>query len=177
MLRSAIPAAQADVSRYCTECEQAGKRVAELERLVQSTSDELHRKNNRILSLESGLAVKQLESALATANSAKDKAERERDLYHKANCSATKLANDLKNAIAATFTENERLRAVIANDCETEAIARATAAKVLGDKANGSPDGVPSVADLMDMVVGEAARLRQRVAKLEEAYGVWEAKP
>lgn len=60
--------------------------------------------------------------------------------------------------------ENTTLKAVIADDCETEAEARKIAASVLGDdKANGDSHGVPNVADLMEMVV---ERLRGDLGKL-----------
>jgi hypothetical protein len=73
-------------------------------------------------------------------------------------------ALDERDAAIARLAECEReratLRAVIANDCETEQLARDAARQVLGDWAEGDSNGVPSVADLAERLAEEITRLR-----------------
>jgi exonuclease VII large subunit len=153
-------AAPADVSRYCTECEQAGKRIAGLERLVQSTADELHRKNNRILSLESGLAVKQLESALAAAERQVVELQigigESRKMLAAAKDRAEADAAGLREAVQESLATFKRMRH---GDGELAVMAQSGYPESLCEAAVASHTGQP----LLD----ELAKLRNRVAELE----------
>jgi hypothetical protein len=51
--------------------------------------------------------------------------------------------------------------------CDNEEAARLTAAKLIGDKAQGDSYSVPSVADLMEMVVNRADAAEAKVRELE----------
>jgi hypothetical protein len=62
--------------------------------------------------------------------------------------------------LAECERERDTLRAVIANDCETEDLARAEAVKVLGAWAEGDTNDVPNVAALAERMAQEITRLR-----------------
>ncbi len=67
--------------------------------------------------------------------------------------------------------EVERLKAVIANDCENEAMCRDIAATVLERSAvDGDSYAVPSLADIMQMLVQREQRLRAKLNSIA-SYG------
>lgn len=73
--------------------------------------------------------------------------------------------------------EIARWKAVVAHDCDTEEQVKNIARPILGERVDGSPDGVPNEADLAEMLVAEIARLKEALAAADALVTAVESEP